>query len=108
MKNNVKITIILGAITSFFSVYPMEIPDYYTFEQPNLKHVNPLSNMHTLGIFRIINGTTPIPKDDPLFTNKSVALSLTVARVLKESDKVKNENQAKESQSKNKPIMIRP
>ena len=96
MKNSVKIAIVLGAITSFFSVYPMA-PSYYTFEEPNLKYVNPLSHMNDLEIFRIgiRIGTSIIPKNDPFFTENGLALHLTAIKVFEESNTTKNKKTLK-------------
>ncbi len=83
MNNSIKIVTIVGIITSFFSVYPMTEVAYYSIGKIELRKTNPLLKMSQLGIWH--KGQHPrkgfdIKKDDPLYTDKGLALSLTAAR----------------------------
>ena len=98
MKNSIKIVAIVGIITSFFSVYPMtEEVDYLTREI-ELRKTNPLLKMSQLCIWH--SGRHPrkgfkVRKNDPLYTNKGLALSLTAARSFLELGKEENEKTLK-------------
>ena len=95
MKINVKITIILGTITSFFPVYPMKISreaslevPHYSLSKKDLKDVNPILNINDLTFHT--NSSDPIFEDNPLFKDGGLALFLTTMKVLEEPDKTKN------------------
>jgi len=113
MKNSVKITIVLGVVTSFFPVHPMA-PSCYFVEINELKQTNPLLHMKNLhiieeynnrlvsvpttyknGLPEVLNARTKIRNDDPLYTDRGLALGLTAFRVLKELDRVKNKETLK-------------
>jgi len=122
MKNSVKITIVLGIVTYFFPVYPMATSSSclascnWHVEKNKSEQTNPLLHMNNLHIpdggstlihvtrdldtsevfdIRFLDSRTKIRDDDPLYTDKGLALSLAVFKVLKESDRIKNEETLK-------------
>ena len=94
MKNSIKTVTILGIITSFFPVHPMELAPqpFYCLRTEDLKKINPLSDMNKLSIYpnRFAvprdTGLTSIPNDSPLFAQEGLALKLTAIKYLEKPD----------------------
>ena len=96
MKNSIKAIIILGIVTSFFSVYPMEVePDYYSLDLSTLKGQDILSRNSFRADWRSkkpsIFCKRPVPLEHPIHKDRALALILTALKVFEETDRVENE-----------------
>jgi len=101
MNNSIKITIILGIVTSFFPVYPMseEREMFFVIKTKDLKNLNPIENMSELPfkcpgeqpayIFSE-KSQSRTPEIDLLLADRALTLSLAAIKICNESNKKKN------------------
>ncbi len=92
MNNTIKTITILVVVMFVFSVYPMEVeaPNRYFIQTFMLKRTNPLLQMDNFYTPTNRGSSKPTPKNDPIYKDRGLALSLTAVRLLTTLNEVKN------------------
>lgn len=94
MKNSIKIITVLGIVTSFFSVYPMEVkPDYYLLDPSTLKGENPLDHSSFRARWKKgkeASNVQAVSSEDLIHKDIPLALMLTALKVSKETSDEEN------------------